>query len=142
MRVAEFARDLAQAPSSEDSVVVSVDGLDYEIGAVQFEAGKVTLLTGEQPTRSGPVALAEQTADDQEFFGEDERVPGHADVMHEIATGEGISTDLRGGDVKTEPEKDATWEPHSVASGQEYHAGPEQPTVPVEEEQVSDDSGT
>ena len=144
MRVAEFARDLAGAPSSEDAVVVSVDGTDYEIGAVQFEAGKVTLLTAENAPdpASEPVALAEQTALDQEILGEDGQIPGHADVMNRVATGEGIASDLRDGDVKTEPEKDATWNPHSAGSGQEYNAGPEQPTVPVEEEQVSDDSGT
>lgn len=142
MRVAEFARDMTQAPSSEDRVVVVVDGDEYEVGAVQFTDGKVTLLTAEQPTATGPVALAEQTAEDQAIFGDGETIPGHADVMNQVASGAGIASDLRSGDVKTEPDKAADWNPHSAASGQEYHAGPEQPQVPVEDDQVAEDSGT
>lgn len=138
MRVAEFARDMTQAPSSEDRVVVVVDGDEYEVGAVQFTDGKVALLTAEQPNATGPVALAEQTAEDQAIFGDGETIPGHADVVHEIASGEGLASDLRGGAVKTEPEKDATW----TDRGQEYHAGPEQPKAPVADDQVAEDSGT
>jgi hypothetical protein len=84
-----------------------------------------------EETTDEPVALAEATRRDQELFaGENGEVPGHADVANARATGEGLASDLRDGNVKVEPEKPAEWSDR----GQEYHAGPEQP--------VFDDSGT
>lgn len=135
MRVAEFTRDLASAPSSEDEVVVNVDGTVYRIGQIEFTDGLVTLVPGDGPPTTVPVALAERTAEDQAVFGGEDTIPGHADVMHEIATGEGIASDLRDGEVKTEPEKSDAWSDR----GQEYHSGPEQPSAPVLDEQVADD---
>lgn len=140
MKLSEFGRDLAQGPSSEDEVVVFVDGKATKVAAVQFVDGQVQILTGNAgPAYEPPVSLGEQTRDDQAAFY-DGTVPGHADVMNQISTGEGIASDIRGGDVKTEPEKDATWRDR----GQEYHAGPEQPkgSVPVEDNLVAEDSGT
>lgn len=137
MKLSEFARDMTAAPSSEDSVVVCINGECVDVAAVQFINGQVQILTGEQQFEAEPVALAEQTAADQDLFGGD-ATPGHADVMHEVASGEGVASDMRAGDVKTEPEKDASWSDR----GQEYHSGPEQPSVPVEDEQVAEDSGT
>lgn len=137
MRLGEFARDMTQAPSSEDRVVAVVNGEEFEVGAVQFIDGRVRILTGEGAVDAPPVALAEQTAADQSAFGGDS-TPGHADVMHERASGAGIASDLRDGNVKTEPEKSGDWSDR----GQEYHAGPEQPAAPVVDEQVAEDSGT
>ena len=135
MKVSEFARDMTQAPSSEDRVVVNINGTDYDVAAVMFEQGKVSILTAEGVPASAPepIALAEQTAADQEIFGAD-GTPGHADVMHQVASGEGIATDIRAGDTKTEPYKSGEWSDR----GQEYHAGPEQPRSPVVDEQVSE----
>lgn len=141
MRLGEFARDMTAAPSSEDQVVVCVNGDCVDVAAIQFIDGQVQILTGEANPQPQPVALAEQTAEDQAALGGlDGPVPGHADVMNQVSTGEGIASDLRGGDVKTEPDKDQAW----ADRGQEYHAGPEQPrtAVPVEDNQVAEDSGT
>lgn len=139
MKVADFARDMTQAPSSEDRVTIRVNGQDFEVTAVEFLDGQVVLSADTSKPGTDPVALAEQTAQDQQAFQEEGAgVPGHADVMNQISTGEGIASDLRAGDVKTEPEKSDQWKDR----GQEYHAGPEQPSVPVQDEQVAEDSGT
>ena len=139
MKLGEFGRDMSAAPSSEDRIVALVGGEEVEIEAVEFRDGKVVLLPAANPG-AAPVALAEQTAQDQAAFSEDGSVPGHADVMSQVATGEGIASDVRAGDVKTEPDKSGAWSDR----GQEYHTGPEQPqSAPVvDESAVTEDSGT
>lgn len=142
MRVAEFARDMTQAPSSEDVLVVSVNGTEYPVTAVEFGNGQVRILTDEADSAVPPVALAEKTAEDQARLGDGTNVPGHADVMSQAASGAGIAQDMRGAEPVAN-EKDQAWQPgQAPGQGHQYHAGPEQPSVPVQEDQVRDDSGT
>jgi hypothetical protein len=95
MKFGEFARDLNEAPTSEDKVTVVVAGSTYEVAAVQFVAGEVQILTAEAaPAAEAPVALGEQTAADQAAIG-GSAPAGHADAMNRSASGAGIAADMR-----------------------------------------------
>lgn len=96
MRLSDFARDVQGSPSSEDEVVVEIDGDLIPVEAVEFRLGKVVLLPTAEPGE--PVSgLSEQVAAQQvEFAGEDGSIPGLADVRAAQDSGAGIVDDLRG----------------------------------------------